>query len=429
MTRKLKSIKDVCEFFWKLEQKYDLLDFTYGLAKPWQYRRIDLYYRLAKKSGVLEQAHSELSTQGRIQKLWKFIINSFLYNPYITSKADVAVFSHPRAKSVDGKNIDIYTHYFIESLRRENIRYVEYRKPYLGEHQHSKSKNVKYLDFILILTYFFKLFVSAKENIPFVKSLQDDIDEVVEDSFDIDGYLKNESKRFKVEFYLYTFLFKVNKCKKIYVVPSYGNGAVVDAAKKMKIEVVEIQHGTFSRYHLGYSYPNRIELLDYFPDKFMVWNRFWKEMMPLPIQDENVIVYQFDYLKNLRNNYCRVGKVKNRAIVISQGAIGEQIANKILQNYDRFKEYDIFYKLHPGEYDRWETYPSLVKLLEYENITLVKKIDLYEEFAKSEYQIGVFSTAIYEGVEFECKTILLNVNGIEYMDRFMELNSNVEIVY
>ena len=53
-------------------------------------------------------------------------------------------------------------------------------------------------------------------------------------------------------------------------------------------------------------------------------------------------------------------------------------------------------------------------------IKIVKNINLYKQLATSEFQAGVFSTALYEGVEFNCKTILLDLPGIEYMDKFIE---------
>ena len=59
------------------------------------------------------------------------------------------------------------------------------------------------------------------------------------------------------------------------------------------------------------------------------------------------------------------------------------------------------------------------------NVSIVTNVDLYEYLAKSEYQAGVFSTALYEGVEFNCKTILLKLPGIEYMDQFIKINKPI----
>jgi hypothetical protein len=92
----------------------------------------------------------------------------------------------------------------------------------------------------------------------------------------------------------------------------------------------------------------------------------------------------------------------------------------ILKNIVYFKNFSIKYKLHPGEYERWQEYPSLVQLVENYGVELIKDCDLYELLSTSSYQIGVFSTAIYEGLEFGCKTILLNITGIEYMQDILE---------
>ncbi|MBO6104425.1 MAG: hypothetical protein J6O99_00830, partial [Methanobrevibacter sp.] len=40
--------------------------------------------------------------------------------------------------------------------------------------------------------------------------------------------------------------------------------------------------------------------------------------------------------------------------------------------------------------------------------------------AKSHYQIGAFSTAIYEGLAFNCKTFIIDVPGVEYLDDLID---------
>jgi hypothetical protein len=65
-------------------------------------------------------------------------------------------------------------------------------------------------------------------------------------------------------------------------------------------------------------------------------------------------------------------------------------------------------------------YKKLNYLEKKHNIKVVTDINLYEQLANSEFQAGVFSTALYEGIEFNCKTILLDLPGIEYMDNFIE---------
>jgi len=49
-------------------------------------------------------------------------------------------------------------------------------------------------------------------------------------------------------------------------------------------------------------------------------------------------------------------------------------------------------------------------------------VQLYELFAKSDYQVGAFSTAIYEGLAFDCKTFIIDVPGTEYLDDLINKN-------
>ena len=196
----------------------------------------------------------------------------------------------------------------------------------------------------------------------------------------------------------------------------YGRSEFIKVAKDLEIETIEFQHGTFSKYHLGYSYPNSKEL-DYFPDKFLVWNEYWQNLIEFPCKVE---IYPFKYLENERKKY-QLKKIKNQIIILGQGGLTDRMAKKILDNLEKFKNYKIVFKLHPEEYGKIELYKNLIQLQKRLNIEILENVDLYKYLAESEYQAGVFSTALYEGVEFECKTILFNLPGIEYMDKFIKM--------
>lgn len=421
LKKKCKTIKELCSFIWRIEKEYNLLDMSIDGVYPWVYRRIDIYYMLARGAKVLGLAHASMTNWKRLLKVVSYFKNSIIHNPFFTQEAEVAIFSHPRAKKVNGKNVDIYTYYIISDLIKNNVSYIDFKMPYLGEHRHAVGKGEKYLDFILLLVYILKPFVIVKQTLKPLKGLQKQIDEVIYGKIDILKYLKGETKRLKLEMFLYRMLFRVVKCKEVYIVPSYGNGAIIGAAKSMGIKTVEFQHGVFSKYHLGYSFPNRKSEIPYFPHVFYVWSNFWKGAAELPIENEKIKLRAFDYLQKEKERYINIEKESNTAVVISQGAIGKMIADKIYKNYEIFNKFEtIYYKLHPGEYQNWKTYSSLKKMLEEGNVTLVDDCDLYQTFARCQYQIGVFSTALFEGIEFDCKTILLDICGIEYMRKFIE---------
>ena len=432
MKNKPTTIKELCEFIWYLEDKYELLDFELDGVKVWQYTRMQFYYKLAEATGVLSQPHSRLSKMDKVKHLFSFIKNSFSDNYFTLKQKDVVVVSHPRVVNVDGELIDIYTKHFIDELIESGKDIVEFESPHLGVHKKQKQNFAHYTDWIALVQRVYKQFLkvnTSSDELNILKKVEKEINSICKSNIDLVSFSIKNIKTYKAIYKIYNKIFKKVKPKVYYTVVSYGQAPIIKAAKDNFIDVVELQHGTFSKYHLGYSFPNREKPLDYFPNKLYVWSEFWKKMIKLPIDDEYVVVDEFRYLNEQKSKFGHIKKKNNQLIVLSQGAIGNDIAEKFLEYYDRFKEFDIKYKLHPGEFDRWQNYPALKKLIEFDNVEIVKnEIPLYILFAESSLQIGVFSTALYEGVEFGCDTLLLNINGIEYMDRFIELY-DVEILY
>ena len=94
--------------------------------------------------------------------------------------------------------------------------------------------------------------------------------------------------------------------------------------------------------------------------------------------------------------------------------------NETLKFINTFSNFQILYKLHPSEYNMYKEYSSYSMLSSYENITFLEDCNLYQLMSVSKIQIGVFSTAIYEGLGFSCKTYLFDLNGIEYMQDLID---------
>lgn len=426
------TIKELCEFIWYLEDKYDLLDLEIDGVKVWQSARMQLYYKLAQMTDVLSQPHTELGSLDKIKYILGYMKNSLIDNFFTLKKTDAIIFSHPRVVDVNGEPIDIYTKYFMDELKQDNINIVEFESAYLGIHKKEKTEFSYYTDWIILSQRVYKIFLKANishKDIDIFNKVQIEIKEVCKVDIDLVAFFKKSIKTHKSLYKIYNIVFKKVAPKVFYTVISYAQAPIIKAAKDNGVEVIELQHGTLSKYHLGYSFPNRVKSLEYFPDKFYVWSEFWKKMIKLPIKDKNVVVDSFRYLEKQKTKFTHLAKKKNQIVVLSQGAIGNIMAEKFLENFEKFKNYDIKYKLHPGEFDRWQKYPALKTLSEYKNVQIVtNELALYELFATSSIQVGVFSTALYEGIDFNCKTILLNLSGIEYMDRLIAIRDDVELI-
>ena len=130
----------------------------------------------------------------------------------------------------------------------------------------------------------------------------------------------------------------------------------------------------------------------------------------------------YPYLEQRRSQYVDT-ETAEQILFISQGTIGEQLSKFALE-VDQHPEidYNVVYKLHPGEYDRWrEEYPWLVNT-DFEVID-GSEPPLYQLFAESSVQVGVYSTAVYEGLAFDLETYVYDCSGSNVLDSLIEEGS------
>ena len=431
----MKNVKSLCQIIWQLENELALLDIEIQGVKVWQYMRMQIYYAIAEKSAVLQVPHAQKTTIYQyFKKLLAYIKGFIFFNPFFTFNRhiDEIVIDHPRANFFNGESIDIYTHYYLKELEEKGKKYLVLERPYLNDpHIKTNKVNRKYLDVFIVLSVlkqkFFPVHLNEDEK-KIIKKIEKKINEQFEIDIDFFNILTKAIIKFKSNYVMYKYLFLKFQPKTLVVVVSYAYGDAIKAAKDLGVEVVEIQHGTISQYHLGYSFPERLDKLDYFPDKFITWGEYWKNLNVLPLPQKKILNKGFTHFNTLKEKYKYIIRKPNQIIVLSQGALGSQLSDVMLEQMESLKAYSIIYKLHPGEYSRWGDYKSLLILSKLPNVRIVKNEDIYKLFAESTFQIGVFSTALYEGLGFDCKTILLELPGMEYMNELIE-NKVVNVLY
>lgn len=429
------TVKEVCDILFSLEKKHDLNQLKIQGIYIWQLVRIYVYYEISRKIGVFgSPQQAKVTIIDKILSFLPFIKNSLFSNPLKGNyQKDILIFDHPRKVNHNKEFKDIYSYFLIDSLDQE-YDYEVIEAPYLNKHFTKKEDYIKYNDRILLGSYFYKkrtkikLKSSEKERI---SNLQKEINSIFNIEMDLLNIMKNHILDFKYQYKKYDQLFKKRTPKHVFVVVAYENQAMIAAAHDNNIEVLELQHGTISKYHLGYNYPNEKDKnnIKYFPNKILSFGNYWREVATYPIEDNNIIPIGFPYLEENIQFYLNNEKNKNQILFISQGVIGKylsEFAYNIAKKLEDSKEnYTFIYKLHPGEYSNWKNnYKNLEMASELDNFTVIdnSEISLYELFSKSEYQIGVFSTAIYEGLLYDCKTFILDLPGCEYMDSLVEKN-------
>jgi hypothetical protein len=431
----MKNYKDTFEAIFQMEEEMDLFNQKIDEVYFWELIRFNIVRIIVQNLGYQGQAHTQLDFNANylIRKISNSIKNIFQKNPFLSSSVDYLFVGHPRRKLMeDGLWWDIYCDPIIENLKnKRRCALLEY--PHLNNHSiPSKTTNIYYLDFVIFIGGVWKTFRSNHINFKIkdklkITAIEDQIKAKLGIVIRLEKLIFDSIKTQKIMVAIYTHLLKSLKPKIVIFLVSYGYGneIFINACKNFGVPTVELQHGMLSRYHAGYSFPNKKAGKKSFPDYFFTFGDYWNKKVKYPISDKNVYsvgypLFEIEFFK-YKNNVKR-----NQILFISQGTIGKQLS-KFAVELSKMEDFPlkIVYKLHSGEVARWKKEYPWLKNSEVRVVDDTKS--LYELLAQSKILIGVYSTAIYEGLGMGLKTFLVNLPGAENMDDLVESKAVIKV--
>jgi len=413
------SYNEVVRKLLALEKEKNFFDVAVRGTPIWERTRSLLSRQILKEYGTVDKAHWRPTTDtSRWYRYYEVLRSALLTgltnNPCQMESRQLFVWGHERRKQLeDDQWWDIYTDPLYEEL---DLDYVHFEREYNGEHrQPAKTAEVYDIEVIEDYARVLRKLGCGPDIRPQEIEPVRQMERSIRAEFGVDPEVAAglawtfEVERVKRLVYR-SYLQRIDPDVAVVVV-SYGKEPFILECKNLGIPVAELQHGVIYPHHLAYSYPgDRTKAA--FPDYLLVWGEFWREHTEFPIPDERVIPVGYPYLDQRVEQYAGV-ESENKLLFISQGTIGEQLSKFALEVADHPDiEYEVVYKLHPGEYDRWrEEYPWLVDA----DFQVVDSSDppLYRLFAESTAQVGVGSTAVYEGLAFELETVVYNCPGVE----------------
>ena len=209
---------------------------------------------------------------------------------------------------------------------------------------------------------------------------------------------------------------------------SERNRALTKAAHDLGIPVVELQHGTIYSAHPGYNLP--VADPQYSPDYLLTWGDYWASgTRNYPAK--RTVAVGYPYLAHSLKSFPRKASANGvvRILFISQGTVGAELADVARELSERLPadQFTVSFKLHPNESRTWRSqYPSLagsgVKVIENDARSV------YECFGESDAIVGVYSTALIEGLMWGLRTyVLASLPGGDTMRPFAEAGA-VDIV-
>jgi len=415
------NIKNIKNRFLSIEEELKLFDLEVSGVKIWQYIRVWTFNAILAESGIYSKEPSKIKGNWRVlvKMVFYIIKNSLFRNAMIGRKKDLLIFTHPRRKLINGKYWDIYTDFLIENCTLDLQAIEEFSE---GTHfTPAKTKGLKYFDFPLGLSYFFRKFVKVNITKTEMLKLQNLIKRIENDfrvKIDIVSYINRQLKLRKGLSWVFGKILDVYQPKLILEVSYYTIVRMVlnKVSKERNIPTVELQHGLLNPYHMAYNFPKNISL-EIFPDYYFTFGKYWEENTMLPLPSDRIFSVGYPYLENESKKYKK--KVdSNKILFISQWTIGEELS-KFACEFANKSSYEVIYKLHPREYSDWERdYPCLKQ----KNIKVIDndKTPFYKLFADSLAQVGVYSTSLYEGLMFGLKTFIVDLSGYENLEDIIQ---------
>jgi hypothetical protein len=418
MSSKESKFDRVHEKFLEEEQNMELFELSVDGVPIWERIRHQTGRTILQETNSLGTPHTtiDFSIYDYLCGISAWVKNWFVRNPYFADSSDLLFFGHERrTEREDGYCWDIYC----DPLHQESeFDYYHIEEQYLNDHARpAKTENLGYLEVIEYTSTLLRRLSLVDVDIP------DSTIECIRDAeaafaieFDVELDLLSEVQRSlnirKTTLPLYRRLLRRIDPSVAFVVVGYGKEPFIEACKKESIPVVELQHGIVNKYHYGYSYPaDRNKTV--FPDYVFTFGEFWNTAAEYPLPDNRVIAIGYPYLERELERYSGVESTE-QLVFVSQGPVGGELSKVAVDLANIASSgYEIAYKLHPGEYDRWrDAYPWLAE-------AELRVVDgsgpsLYRLFAESEAQVGVSSTALYEGFRFGLDTYVLDRPSAEY---------------
>jgi hypothetical protein len=193
--------------------------------------------------------------------------------------------------------------------------------------------------------------------------------------------------------------------------------ALTARAHRRGLPVAELQHGTVSPEHIAYNVGCG-KVSPTTPDYFLSFGEFWSDMVQgLGLTPARVPAIGFSWLENRMAGAPRAPS--QTLLVLSQRSIGVELSRLAVDVAQRLapRGWRVIYRLHPGEVADWRQRMPWLDGASLEVST--GQLDLYRQFGEVGAQLGVYSTALFEGVAFSLPTLIARLPGSASLEPFV----------
>ncbi|GAA1534055.1 hypothetical protein GCM10009741_40510 [Kribbella lupini] len=382
----------LCHAIWQLERELDLLSWRIQGAHPWPIIRMRVFHELTKRGGIHGEPHPVRRTRSdKARLVGKHVAGVVGKNPFLASGAyDALVVPHPRKPA----GIEIYT----DKLRAELGASALVLDSGINGTPLAGSRN---LDFFTSAAGA----VRSRSIDARTTTIANALEALTGVKVPIGALVAREIPKHLRLRTLYRALLRRHRIKTVYSVVSYFHQHITGAARDLGVPVIELQHGAISPYHLGYSYPGSPVVADQ-PDELWCFGSYWETVAELPAGMSTAVIGA-PFLPAADASL----KVDDQVLFLSQGTIGRELFDFAVTFAGSRPELDVVYRLHPSEHLGDYLLPVDSRL----RVSAGSAESTVELQRTAAYQVGVSTTALFEGMALGCKTAVAELPGHEYL--------------
>lgn len=430
------KINAVC--FNEIEKKYFLYEDSIDGVNYWMYSRWDIWnYLMSLQNPNIGKPQNQPKGVGfRLKSYVKLLYNLLFGRRIRKKKVDLLFIIHERKVKVNG----IYVCKYTDAIRRQYKDYYAFERLYeMGHLKPTDNHNLVYLDRISVngnINYYTEMMFRRKRYKRLLNEIKrhmiapvQELEEVFQISISLEYIARLIAQKIlicKKKYQEYERVFSKIHPKLVIEVVHYSMDCMIinELAKKRGIRTAELQHGNIFDDHISYQYASE-KVIKQLPDEIWLLSEYWKSEIHMPIEEQYLIPVGFPYFEKCIGKYmenCKNERDRKTILFISQGPIGRQLS-EFAVSFAKMcskEKYRIIYKLHPGEVSIWKEQYIELKQCDCIEVIENRDIDLYQLFAESDIQVGVYSTAIYEGIGFGLDTFICDLPYADDMKRLCQ---------
>lgn len=409
-----RSVPEVCAAFWRIEAELDLARLEAEGLPLWPLLRLHLYYEATRALGLFDQpVRPATGLRQRVRQGLATLRAACLQAPvWQRAKAPCVVLPHPRKLPTATGPRDVYSARLIDALPRGETLLIERTPGASAGHRRARRDLLDLCAWLAIRFSRRQLPAAARARL---EEAARAFAEALGQALPVQRLARRNWLKARAQRRLFGRLFRRLGTRQVFLVVGYTNEGIVLAARDAGAEVVELQHGTITPYHLAYSWPQRPTLASA-PDRLLTYGPFWTDSVALPANVTPQVIGA-SHFEEVRRSLASIARKPRQALFVSQGVIGHKLADIALAVARLQPDWQVIFRLHPGEEPGRFARELAARAGEPPaNFALsAGRPGIFTLMAESSVQIGVFSTALIEGMALGGRTLLLPLPGIDYM--------------